>query len=91
MHRRTRCLQALSETRALARDLAPHLPEGTSLHVSGCAKGCAHPKPADVTLTATGSDRFDLIRNGRANDRPLRSDLSARTLRAAPHLLTKDT
>ncbi|MCA2006315.1 precorrin-3B synthase [Tritonibacter mobilis] len=85
------CLQALSETRALARDLAPHLPEGTSLHVSGCAKGCAHPKPADVTLTATGTDRFDLIRNGRANDRPLRSDLSARTLRAAPHLLTKDT
>ncbi|WP_065333158.1 precorrin-3B synthase [Tritonibacter mobilis] len=85
------CLQALSETRALARDLAPHLPEGSSLHVSGCAKGCAHPKPADVTLTATGTDRFDLIRNGRADDRPLRSALSARTLRAAPHLLTKDT
>lgn len=85
------CLQALSQTRDLARDLAPHLQAGTHLHVSGCAKGCAHPQPADVTLTATGTDRFDLIRKGRASDAPLRSDLTARTLRAAPHILTKDT
>ena len=32
-----------------ARDL---LAAGRSVHVSGCAKGCAHPAPADVTLTA---------------------------------------
>ncbi|WP_420005555.1 precorrin-3B synthase [Arenibacterium sp. LLYu02] len=84
------CLQALSATRALARDLARHLPAGLSLHVSGCAKGCAHPKPADVTLTATGSETFDLIRRGRADAAPARPHLSAAALRATPDLLTKD-
>jgi len=51
------CHQALAETRSLALALAPHV-EGR-LHVSGCAKGCAHPGPADVTLTATVAG-FDL-------------------------------
>ena len=84
------CLQARATTRDLARNLAPHLPGGTRLHVSGCAKGCAHPKPADVTLTATGPDTFDLIRNGRAEARPALTSLTARALRAAPDVLTKD-
>lgn len=30
--------------------LHPELIEGLSLHVSGCAKGCAHPRPADLSL-----------------------------------------
>lgn len=47
------CPQALGPTRALARALAPHVPEGRLLHVSGCAKGCAHPLAADATLVAT--------------------------------------
>ncbi|TNJ41291.1 precorrin-3B synthase [Phaeobacter sp. B1627] len=84
------CLQAHAPTRALARDLAPYLPPGTQLHVSGCAKGCAHPKPADVALVATGRDRFDLIRNGRADASPALTSLSAAALRAAPDVLTKD-
>ncbi|OIQ31323.1 MAG: precorrin-3B synthase [Alphaproteobacteria bacterium MedPE-SWcel] len=84
------CLQAHASTRALARDLAPHLPPGTQLHVSGCTKGCAHPKPSDVTLVATGRDRFDLIRNGRADASPALTSLSAAALRAAPDVLTKD-
>ncbi|MFW8634469.1 precorrin-3B synthase [Cribrihabitans pelagius] len=83
------CLQALSATRALARDLAPSLPAGARLHVSGCAKGCAHPGPAPLTLTATGRDEFALIRNGSAADAPLKSHLSARQLRAAPTILTE--
>ncbi|MFW8594904.1 precorrin-3B synthase [Cribrihabitans neustonicus] len=83
------CLQALSATRALARDLAPGLPAGTRLHVSGCAKGCAHPGPAPLTLTATGRDDFALIRNGSAADAPLKTNLSARALRAAPTILTE--
>lgn len=78
------CLQALAETRALARDLAPHLPESTSLHVSGCAKGCAHPAPCATTLTATAEGRFDLIRDGRASDTPETRDLTL------TELLTKD-
>ena len=38
------CLQAHAATRPLARALAPHLTH--PLHVSGCAKGCAHPSAA---------------------------------------------
>lgn len=63
------CPQALAPTRPLARDLAPRLPNDAILHVSGCAKGCGWPHPADITLTATPLG-FDLIRNGRASDRP---------------------
>ncbi|OIQ46250.1 MAG: precorrin-3B synthase [Roseobacter sp. MedPE-SW] len=83
------CLQALSDTRDLARDLAPHVPEGQILHVSGCAKGCAHPGPAPLTLTATSSDTFDLIHHGRASDQPVKETQSASALRAAPQILTK--
>ena len=83
------CLQALSPTRDLARDLAPFVPHGAHLHVSGCAKGCAHPDPAPLTLTATGRDRFALIRHGTAADEPLEHPLSARELRAAPERLTE--
>jgi precorrin-3B synthase len=35
--------------------------------VSGCAKGCAHPKAADLCLVATAIG-FDVIANGRAQD-----------------------
>lgn len=63
------CPQARQSTRDLAARLAPAVPAGRLLHVSGCAKGCAHPFPADLALTATGTG-FDLIRNGRAGDAP---------------------
>ncbi|GAB1363862.1 precorrin-3B synthase [Rhodobacter sp.] len=61
------CPQALQPTRGLARALAAHVPQGRVLHVSGCAKGCAHPAAADLTLTATAGG-FALIRQGRASD-----------------------
>ena len=61
------CPQALGPTRALARALAPQLPPGCLLHVSGCAKGCAHPRPADLTLVARGRG-YDLVRAGTAAD-----------------------
>ncbi|MEO8242222.1 MAG: precorrin-3B synthase [bacterium] len=61
------CPQALQPTRPLAEALAPQVPPGKHLHVSGCAKGCAHPRPAAVTLCGTETG-FDLIRNGRASD-----------------------
>ena len=63
------CPQALQPTRDLARALAAEVPVGRHLHVSGCAKGCAHPEVADVTLTGTQGG-FDLIRGGRASDPP---------------------
>ncbi|NPD16559.1 precorrin-3B synthase [Xinfangfangia sp. D13-10-4-6] len=68
------CTSAEAATRDLARsltqDLADELPRlqgaGCQLHVSGCSKGCAHPGPARLTLTARAG-RFDLIENGPAN------------------------
>ena len=71
------CLQAHAATRPLARALASRLTE--TLHVSGCAKGCAHPTAAALTLTAT-PDGFALIRNGTASGTPLRLGLSAAEL-----------
>ncbi|MGG7565107.1 precorrin-3B synthase [Rhodovulum sp. DZ06] len=68
------CPQAAAPTRALAAALAPQVPPGRTLHVSGCAKGCAHPGPADTTLTARGG-LFDLVRDGRAWDEPTRRAL----------------
>lgn len=69
------CAQGLAQTRPIAADLAPHLKPGQHLHVSGCAKGCAHPKPCAVTITATDTG-FDLIRNGRASDAPDQTGLT---------------
>ncbi len=63
------CPQALQKTRPLARRLAALVPEGKRLHVSGCAKGCACPGVADVTLSGTARG-FGLIVRGRAGDMP---------------------
>lgn len=63
------CLQAFRPVRALARRLAPHVPQGRVLHVSGCGKGCAHPSATDVTLVATAHG-FDLVAQGSAQDTP---------------------
>lgn len=66
------CSSASVDTRALARSLAPRV--AGSLHVSGCAKGCARKHSADVTLT--GRDGlFDLVRKGHAWDAPEKSGL----------------
>lgn len=66
------CPQALGETRALARRLAPLLPSsGVTgvIHVSGCAKGCARSAPAALTLVADGA-RILVVRDGTASDSP---------------------
>ncbi|PSC06691.1 precorrin-3B synthase [Alsobacter soli] len=63
----------------VARGLAA---EGVTLHVSGCAKGCARPEPSDVALTARNG-LYDLVRRGRAGDTPQRSGLSLDEARAA--------
>lgn len=67
-----RCPQATVETRALARQLAAKA-QG-SLHVSGCAKGCARKTPADLVLVGRNG-RFDLVRKGRAWDEPSQTGL----------------
>lgn len=77
------CDAAHAETRALAAALAPHLPAEARLHVSGCAKGCAHPGMSDVTLVAT-ADGFDLIRNGTTRDAPALRGLTRADILADP-------
>jgi precorrin-3B synthase len=81
------CPEARAETRALAAALAPHLPAGERLHVSGCAKGCAHPGPAAITLVGT-ADGFDVVRNGSPRDIPAMRELSRAKILADPGLLT---
>lgn len=69
------CTQGLAPTRALAAHLAARMPAQRHLHVSGCAKGCAHPKAADVTLVAEKAG-FNLVTAGCAWDEPARRNLA---------------
>ena len=80
------CPEAYVETRALAAALAPHVPSDARLHVSGCAKGCAHPSSASVTLVGT-ADGFDLVRNGTAQATPALRGLDTAKILAEPALL----
>ena len=57
---------------ATARSLAK---SGLTLHVSGCEKGCAHPGKCHVTLTGRNG-KYDLVRDGRAWDKPWMTDLT---------------
>jgi precorrin-3B synthase len=77
------CPEARAETRALAAALAPHLPKGANLHVSGCAKGCAHRTSSDVTLVGTECG-FDLVRHGTTRDLPVRRGLAREKILSSP-------
>ena len=72
------CPQATVETMSLAKDLARQTQ--MSLHVSGCAKGCAFPRAADVTLVGRAG-RFDLVTNGLPWDDPRQRGLNPREIR----------
>jgi precorrin-3B synthase len=62
------CPQGKGATRDIAQMLGHSMPPRTTLHVSGCAKGCAHPGPATVTLVAQGNGRYGIVRQGTASD-----------------------
>ncbi|MGO4704604.1 precorrin-3B synthase [Microvirga sp. 2MCAF38] len=76
------CASGTTTTHADAARLASLLPEGVSLHVSGCAKGCAHPGPSDVTLVGH-EGLYDVVLSGNARDKPVSrvpiSDMITRT------------
>jgi precorrin-3B synthase len=74
------CPEAHGETRKLAASLASHLAPDTRLHVSGCAKGCAHPTASDITLVGTPHG-LDLVRNGSPRDIPLQRGLTIADVR----------
>ncbi len=58
------CAAGFVPARADARRLLEAgLPRAGILHVSGCAKGCAHPGPAALTLVGE-ADGYALVRDG---------------------------
>lgn len=62
------CRQAAAETRGMAAQLAAALisvAQRPTIHISGCAKGCARRAPAAFTFVARGGG-FDLVRDGTA-------------------------
>jgi len=67
------CEQASVATQPLAEKLSGWVE--TSVHISGCAKGCARRSPADVCLVGEAG-RFNLIVNGSADSTPVKTGLS---------------
>ncbi len=63
----------------LAPLLAPNS-GGVALHVSGCAKGCAHSAPAPFTVVAAERG-YDLVKQGRADAAPVARGLAPEALR----------
>jgi precorrin-3B synthase len=67
------CASANIAARALAPQIAaaaaPHLDGSFKIHISGCAKGCAHPAPAALTVVGTPAG-CALISNGSTRDAP---------------------
>jgi precorrin-3B synthase len=66
------CASGFIAARTLAAEVARHLPPGDddiAVHISGCSKGCAHPKPARVTVVG-GEPGCGIVHRGSARDRP---------------------
>jgi precorrin-3B synthase len=83
------CASGFIAARELAAALAPRLaalPNGIAIHVSGCAKGCAHPAPASLTVVGDAQG-CGIVRNGTARATPCRhvapAELAAEVARFA--------
>ena len=63
------CASGRIPARSIAARLAATVPPGVRLHVSGCSKGCAYPRAADVTLVGLDG-AIGLVTGGRASDTP---------------------
>jgi precorrin-3B synthase len=66
------CAHGLIAARTLAAEIARDVKlqgDGIILHVSGCAKGCAHPKPAPLTIVGT-TQGCGMVRDGTAQATP---------------------
>jgi precorrin-3B synthase len=67
------CEQASVATQPLAEKLSGWV-DGT-VHISGCAKGCARRAPADVCLVGQAG-RFNVVVNGGADSTPVKTGLT---------------
>jgi precorrin-3B synthase len=65
----------------IAAAAAPHLDGSFKIHLSGCAKGCAHPAPAALTVVGTPAG-CALIANGSVHDAAFKT-IAANELPAA--------
>ena len=69
------CASATIAARTLAPQIAaaaaPHLEGSFKIHISGCAKGCAHPAPAALTVVGTLSG-CALIADGSTREAPFK-------------------
>lgn len=69
------CASANIAARAIAPQIAaaaaPYLDGSFKIHISGCAKGCAHPAPAALTVVGTSSGSA-LVANGSTRDAPFK-------------------
>jgi precorrin-3B synthase len=54
----------------IADEIAPQLDRAFTVHVSGCAKGCAHAAAATLTVVGTPGGSGALVANGTARDAP---------------------
>lgn len=67
------CVSAQIASRAIAPRIteiaAPHIDGQFTIHISGCAKGCAHAAPAALTVVGT-PEGCALIADGSARDAP---------------------
>lgn len=82
------CLRAEAATMADAARLAdaagPLLAAGLTLHVSGCAKACAHPAATELTLVAHRGN-YRVVIGGTTRDHPIAElDLSGIMTRLQP-------
>jgi precorrin-3B synthase len=60
---------------------AQFAPTTIALHVSGCAKGCAHSASTPFTLVGNAG-LYDLVENGTAGDRPVATGLAVADVQA---------
>ena len=76
---------------AIAERAGPLLDHVRMVHVSGCAKGCAHPAIADVTLTARNGV-YDVALNAKPGDAAPHTGLSpADAVARVADLLTEES
>jgi precorrin-3B synthase len=66
------CASGFIAARAIASEIAESVAERWSgtIHISGCAKGCAHPKPAALTIVGTEGG-CGVVERGTARATPL--------------------
>jgi precorrin-3B synthase len=74
------CANGTTPTHEDARRLAPLARRlrayGIAVHVSGCAKGCAHPGKTQATFVGRDG-RYDVVLDGTAADRPVAAGIES--------------